>query len=308
MGGGGGNFWHAPRGLGFVKQNIKDREQENEYKAEVSDMLKDLLSDYNHRDAEVIRKHIDIIKKALSKEIDEMVETSFGGSVAKHTYVDGLSDVDILANIADTELKYKSPNNLLTYFADLIRSRLPNTKVETGKFAITITYQDGVDIQILPTVKTKKGIRIADVKGDVWSNIIHADKFANKLSEVNTQRGRLVVPVIKLFKGAQSDFPKDVQLSGYHIESLAINAFRNYNGSLNAKSMFQHLCSFTSESVKTPIIDSTGQSMHIDDNLGTANSVHRQRVSAFLRRLTTRLSTADFQRNINVWKEVLIGS
>ncbi len=299
-----GHFWIPPRRMPPVRHDIETQTSDTEYKAEVSSIMQDVLSDYNSRDVEAIHNHLDLLKKALSKEIDDVIEIVFGGSVAKHSYVDGLSDVDVLVNVAGTELAFKSPEELLKYFSELIQDRLPDTKVKVGSMALTVAYSDGCEIQLLPTIKTPDGIRVSNRYGTGWSNIVRPQDFTKKLSEVNNASGRLVVPVIKLFKGAQSSFPEDAQLSGYHVESLAVNAFRNYTGNLNTKEMFRHLCGYITDQVKFPVADSTGQSIHVDDSFGPANSTQRQLSSTYVQRLANRLDAADSNRDPEVWKEV----
>ncbi len=42
------------------------------------------------------RERLEVLKSKLSKELDGTFDQFFGGSIAKHTYVDGLSDIDSL--------------------------------------------------------------------------------------------------------------------------------------------------------------------------------------------------------------------
>ena len=45
----------------------------------------------NDRDAGAVRIRLEEIKAILGDTIESSVDTMFGGSVAKHTYVDGIS-------------------------------------------------------------------------------------------------------------------------------------------------------------------------------------------------------------------------
>ena len=65
------------------------------------------------------------------------------------------------------------------------------------------------------------------------------------------------------------------------MEALAIEAFRNYQGSLDPKSMLVHLFANSITAVMNPIADSTGQSQWVDAGLGSANSPARQRTSTY---------------------------
>ena len=307
MGGSGGGSWSPPRSNVFTLKDIEAKKNEAAYNAEVSSIINDTLKNYNERDIEAIKTHIDVLEKALSKEIEGFVAMVFGGSVAKHSYVDGLSDIDLLVNVGETEFSNKNPEYLLNHFANLIRERLPNTDVSTGKMAITIKYSDSSELQLLPAIKTETGLRVARANGEEWSNVVRPQRFAKKLTKINNQCSGNVIPVIKLFKGAQSSFPKKLCLSGYHVESLAVNAFRDYKGGLNKKEMFRHLCEYVANNVIKPVADSTGQSTHVDDKLGKENSLERRKISATVTRLVSRLDAADAKHSANIWEEILDG-
>jgi len=96
----------------------------------------------------------------------------FGGSLRKHTYVDGLSDIDALLVVNASLLVNSTPQDVLSYIEGCIRSRLPGTQVKSGDLAVTITYSDGIQIQILPAIKTARGIRITNQNGTGWSNVV----------------------------------------------------------------------------------------------------------------------------------------
>ena len=57
-----------------------------------------------------------MIKAALGKSIDGEIDLRFGGSVIKHTDVNGLSDIDALVILNGSELEHKSPEEVKAYF------------------------------------------------------------------------------------------------------------------------------------------------------------------------------------------------
>ena len=258
--------------------------------AEINGCLRDLLREYNGRETQAISRHLQVLRDSLEIRDDDVIRTLFGGSVSKHTAVNGLSDVDVLVILNDSSLSGQPPAAVIKEMADRIRQRLPQTKVSTGALAVTVTYSDGVEIQVLPAIRTKSGVRIADPGTKGWSSVLHPERFARKLTQVNqTHEGR-VIPTIKLAKGLadhmiRSDRDK---ISGYHMESLAIEAFRNYQGSHDLKSMLRHFLDHSSKAVMKPITDPTGQSRHVDGDLGSANSERRQRASEGFRKMMRR--------------------
>ena len=278
------------------------------YEAQVNALLQKAVSDYSDRDVEAIRRHIDTLKKALESDIEGTIDLLFGGSTEKHTYVNGLSDVDLLARIDDPSLTSLSPRQLLRRFAARIQQRLPNTEVTPGRLAVTVHYSDGHEIQVLPALSTGGGgVRIARPSGDGWSNVIKPEAFARKLTEVNRRCAGRVVPTIKLFKAAQESMPENARLSGYHAESLAVQAFESYGGGRSYREMLMHLCRSAAEGAKTPVRDRTGQSVHVDDYMGGPGSEERQRSSRFLSRLVQRIEAADRQRRMSDWEDLFGG-
>ncbi|XHH09566.1 MAG: CBASS oligonucleotide cyclase [Candidatus Bathyarchaeia archaeon] len=277
----------------------------NSYEGKVNEALQDNLADYNNRDTDKINTHIQTIQSAINSEDIVPCSMAFGGSIKKHTFINGLSDVDMLAIINDPSLADKSPAEIREYFADRVRQRLPSTKVTTGNLAVTVEFSDGTKVQILPAQKTSTGVRIASEEGTSWSRVIHPEKFTDKLTNVNKNNSNGVVPTIKLYKAINSKMPKDAQLSGYHIESIAINAFRFYEGSTSRKAMLTHLVDYASKAVLQPTSDNTGQSIHVDDSLGPANSYERQRASASIQRVREKIRLADEEQSKERWSELL---
>ena len=75
----------------------------------------------------------------------------------------------------------------------LSKVRLPNNPVSTGKLAVTVSYADKTEIQILPAIRTTDGFRIAEPGSTKWSNVVHPERFAERLIRVNSARdGRVV--------------------------------------------------------------------------------------------------------------------
>ena len=273
MGGSGGHYGTRPM------PTLTD-EQINGY-------LRDLLRDYNSRDTEGINRHIRVLRDALEQTNYDVLPTRFGGSLSRHTYVDGLSDVDVLARINDSTFSGQTPRDVIQRMAQLIQQRLPNTDVRYGDLAVTVKYSDGIEIQVLPAVRTKSGYRIANPARNEWSGVIHPERFAQKLTQVNQARNGQVIPAIKLTKALAHHFIRSDadKISGYHIESLAIEAFRNYQGLTDLKSMVHRMTDYSSTAVQQPIKDSSGQSRNVDDYMGAQDSNARQRAAANFRKM-----------------------
>ena len=268
---------------------------------QVDAYLREKLRDYNDRDAEAINRHIRGLRDALEQSGNDVLPTRFGGSVSRHTYVDGLSDVDVLLIVNDSSLSGRDPRVVIQRMAELIQHRMPRTQVSTGHLAVTVTYADGHEIQVLPAIRTKAGIRLANPGRNEWSGVLHPERFSQKLTDVNQANGGRVIPAIKLTKALANHVirsDKD-KINGYHVESLAIDAFKNYRGPTDRKSMVSHLLEFSSSAVMQPIRDSTGQSRFVDDYMGRPGSDARQKAATNFRQLKERLERARSESDLD---------
>jgi hypothetical protein len=170
------------------------------------------------------RRHWIRSKGVLERHIEGSLDPMFGGSVRKHTFVDGISDVDALLVLRDPSLKTKSPEKVLDHFERKVRKEMAGWELSRGKLAITLR-REGLEIQVLPAIREDSQTRIPAARGDSWSEI-NPKAFFRKLSDTNSRFGGKVVPVIKLAKIINDRQPEPLQPTGYHIESLAIEAFK----------------------------------------------------------------------------------
>ena len=196
------------------------------------------LAQYTRRNTQTVTQRLESLCGFL-RQRGNVVQTMFGGSVRKGTYVTGLSDVDALLIVNQSSLVNQTPAMVIEYVRDTIQNRLRQNTVSAGNLAVTVSYSDGAEIQILPAIRTNSGgVRIADPGSTQWSNVARPDDFAEKLAKVNTARNGRVVPIIKLAKAMADCFISrpSRKISGYHMESLAIDAFKHYQGPLDPKS------------------------------------------------------------------------
>jgi Second Messenger Oligonucleotide or Dinucleotide Synthetase domain len=308
MGGSGGSYsWSSSSSSDETNQLIRratEHVEGSSYNSEVNNLLQNALKEFNARDVEAIRRHLNVLKQAIEAEIESSVDLLFGGSIRKNTFINGLSDVDTLVIVNNTSLATKSPQEVLDYFVQQIQKRLPNTDVSVGKLAVTVRYSDGQEIQLLPAIRTKNGVRISNPEENKWSNVVRPDSFAQKLTVMNQKQSGKVVPTIKLFKAIIDEtIPKGLKISGYHAESMAIEAFKNYQGSKTYKDMLLYFCREATNLVKSPIKDKTGQSLHVDDYLGVQDSPDRLKASAFLARLTKQMESSDNLKSLANWQK-----
>jgi len=301
MGGsGGGSYtnWRAERLTSAVRE--ENQKAAAGFEIQLAGYLSELLAGYNSRDADQVRARLNEAKQVLQDTLEASLDQIYGGSVAKHTYVDGLSDIDSLLIINGSHFENLLPETILGRMEKMLRDRLAaGIDVTHGSMAVTLKYPDGMSIQLLPAIRTDTGLRVPSTEGG-WSDI-DPDGFRRALTRTNDTCGGKLVPTIKLAKAVIAGMPEAYRLSGYHVESLAITAFRDFNGPKTTAAMLPFFFERAKELVLSPIKDRTGQSVHVDAYLGEENSNRRQYVARLLGNLAKRMANASAAQSPQQW-------
>ena len=261
----------------------------------------ELLARYTRRNQQAVTRHLESLCSIIRNE-GHVVQTMYGGSVQRGTYVNGLSDVDVLLIVNQSSLVNQTPARVIQQVRRTISGRLPNNPVRAGNLAVTVGYASGIEIQVLPAIRTNSGgIRIAEPGSTSWSNVVHPETFARRLTEVNEANNGRVVQVIKLAKAMANCHisRQSRKFSGYHLESLAIRAFRNYPGPQDPNAMLNHFLSHSITAVRSPIADTTGQSGYVDEYLGPANSRLRNRASTYFSQMRANVNSCTTRARFN---------
>ena len=238
----------------------------------------------------------------MSKYLETSIDIRRGGSWKKHTYIDGLSDVDCLFILNSPEFSGESPKHLNDELKTLLQEKLGNrAKVERGNLSLKITYENVPDLQILLALRNDKGLRIPSGDQDSWSGVINPEKFAKQLTETNKSLNGNVIPVIKIVKGAVIGTGINPDMKGYHVEALAVEIFQGYQGEQTKKAMLEYFFLKASEMVRKPIKEISGQSQYVDDYLGDSGSAERENVSRELKRRSDGLARADYKFSVDDW-------
>jgi predicted nucleotidyltransferase len=300
-GGGGGGSPGGEQGLDRLRERAAEQVARAQFDSEVNARLDEELPNLNSRDVELVRQRLDELKEALGDEVDEIDRVLFGGSIAKHTFVDGLSDVDVLVML--NEVTDLSPAAAKEQFANALREHLGDrAEVTVGKIAVTVQYRDGLEVQLLPAIQQGDHRAISSPDGSEWVQI-RPGNFARRLTDVNKAQAGAAIPAIKLAKAiiarelAEPDRP-----SGYHVEALSVAAFANYRGPRDPKSMLTHFFGSAANDVLKPIPDVTGQSERVDAYLGAGGSAPRTRVSAAFQAIAERM---EHSTNLDDWSALL---
>lgn len=288
--GGSSESYFSQETVESLRAEAAGRLERGQIDADVNSMLQRELAEVNDRDIEGINRKLEQIENLLEGQVGGFDRLLFGGSVAKRTYVDGLSDVDSLVVLNDESFTSKTPEEVREQLRNLLMRRLPMGEIVEvlAGFAITIVYRDGTEIQLLPVIQMDEEISISSRDGMDWI-AIDPRRFAEELTDSNKRQGGAVVPVIKLAKVLFDSTLGDAGPHSYHIEALAIAAFEDYSGARTPKSMLLHLIGSASQDVLRPINEITGQSLHVDEYLGDRGSSARRALSRRLEELSNTM-------------------
>ena len=279
------------------------REAEEERLAgDLNDFLGEHLARINERDTQLVSDRLADVQEVLSDAV-EVDSILLGGSVAKHTAVSGLSDVDALAILNREDLAGKSADEVLAAFGDELDAHMPRhevAEVRVGTLAVTVVYKDGEEIQLLPALRSGSTVSIPASDGKGW-NATKPQEFRQELSAANRRLNGALVPAIKLMKSINADLPEQKQLTGYHIEALAVDASKGYRGEKTARAVLLHILGHASERVARPIKDVTEQTRVVDGYLGETDSVARRNCAMAFGAMRRRLERA---RSVSQWESV----
>lgn len=306
MGSSSGKIFSSVRTPESLRASVLQAEQKAadvSFSTKVAEVLGSLLVEVNGRDVDLVNERLKELKTALAESLEGSFDQVFGGSVAKHTYVDGLSDIDSLVLIEDSEIDGATPDVALSKMTGALKGAVGDgASVSHGSMAVTVGYSDGMIIQLLPAFRSDEGLyKVPSSRGAGWSQIDPV-AFQAALTNRNRECGGKLVPTIKLAKAINGLLPESQRLSGYHLESLGISAFKQYSGEKTTAAMLPHFFERARELVLTPIRDRTGQSVHVDDYLGGASSDARKAASHVLGRLARRMRNATSAESVEQWR------
>jgi hypothetical protein len=113
-----------------------------------------------------------------------------------------------------------------------------------------------------------------------------------------------LVPAIRVAKAIVHHLPEQKQLSGYHVESIAVSSMQGYDGPKSITALVHRIFDHGARRVLSPIEDGTGQSIYVDADLGERNSVARRIAADGLATVARRLAAA---KSVSDWKELVEG-
>jgi hypothetical protein len=305
MGGNGGYSYGRFRDASWEPPDLENSLKQTRQQvadAEVASVLASALSQINQIDTEALNLHKEEILKALESEFVEASDLRGGGSYTRHTYVNGLSDIDILADLgpySSSSIPNKADSRAV--LADMerrLRQRFPNTNITAGRMAVTIRFSDGLELQILPAFRYHSGYKIPNSQGSGWT-ITRPQVFAKLLRERNASVGGKLLPCIKLAKHICEK--KGLEVKSYHLENIALKAFEHYTGPRSEEDMLRHLFNQAKALVATRMKDVTGQEVYVDRYLSSMTA----RTQMARQMATIEKEITEAKGNSNAWRQLI---
>ncbi|MDE0087813.1 MAG: CBASS oligonucleotide cyclase [Candidatus Poribacteria bacterium] len=275
---------------------VPNKTDEKFASTEVADFFQEELKEINAHDYEAINRHKQTIADKLKSECD-VENIRFGGSHSTHTDVQGLSDIDMLADLGDFKGSQPSDQTIKD-FTNAIKERLPNTKVSSGVMAVTVEFSDGLQVQILPAFRHRDGYQISDPNGKGWIQTF-PKRFARELTSVNQKLSGQVVPTIKLIKSICD--ANNVGVSSYHVSNMALNVFKHYAGPKTHQKMLQHFFNNAKSLCLKPTVDPSGQTQYVDGDLSSSK---RKRMAGDFAQIENKIKKAIESPSLTKWKDL----
>lgn len=277
--------------------------EDAKWSTEVADFLSSILSCINQKNVDAINQHKRAILDKLCSEFEGTFDLSVGGSYSRHTYVSGLSDVDILFNLgpySNSNIPHKeSCEAMIERVEQALRDRFPRTEIRSGNMAVTITFSDGNELQVLPAFRYGTGFKVPDPATGGWTTS-YPNRFREALTAANKRLGGCLVPVVKLVKLICAKTATGT--SSYHIEALAVTVFEGYAGPKTHADMVHHFFKMARTRVLTPIRDRSGQSLYVDEAL---TMPQRKKLAGQFDKIDRRMRNAKDSRSTDEWEALL---
>ncbi len=197
-------------------------------------------------------------------------EYNFSGSITKHTFLFGGSDIDVLVFVPPSNPS--APAVEVKLLNEAVSGICPRTLHE---HYITLNPPGGVNIDLVPAFRSIEGnVHIPDPNAQAWIPIF-PNLFAEDLDALDKRHYGALKPAIRLTKWLTKRF-LTVPLLGHHIELLM---FISAYWLSPTKSPLELLSSFLNSSshlVLTPLRDTSKQRTFVDDYLGEGDSPARR--------------------------------
>ena len=291
------DYWNRPQPE-LIPQS--QEETDDKYQStQVNKLLRDILKVINEHDYDAISRHREGIQEKLQEMYEDSEIIRYGGSHSRHTDISKVSDIDILTSLGDASNLPASSNAAIQQLARVLKQRFPRTEIDTGQMSVTLTFSDGIEVQVLPAYRYgQAGYKIPDPNGTGWITT-HPKRFSRQLTAANENNSRQLIPVIKLAKAICN--AKNVGLKSYHLENIALKAFERYSGNKTHPHMLRHFFSEAKRLVASTMPDPSGQSTDLSSYLSPNE---RKKVTMNLKSVEAEIVGAMKGNSLNRWENL----
>lgn len=218
-----------------------------------------------------------MIDKALSDScallgaLFPMVRFALSGSTAKHTFVWGLSDIDVLCLLP--EWGGRPPRAVVTAIS-AAANRL--CEVECLHNHLVLGPIHGVRLDLVPGCydANTRALALPNASGDQWVTV-RPDLFVTALDELDKSLGNVVRPAIRLARLFYALCPSPVAIPGHHLEALALKVSHDTSETSTVVALVHEIIRRAPILSREPLVDSSGQFQWVDHHLGDGGTLQR---------------------------------
>jgi len=250
--------------------------------------LKRSLGGQNKKEIYLVQKRINKIDKILKKNFK--IELILSGSVTKHTYVHGLSDIDILVNLREESPKSINPKMVQERIKNILKT---DFKTENDLEAINILVDKKIKIQLVPVILKDKDIFFPSKGGKKWIKIL-PQRFSNQLKKRDDKLCKKLSTLIRIIKIINvEEIASKNRLKNHHIEVLAYLYSLKNPGEENILNWLHDFFLYAKDRVKEKVRDTSNQFTFVDNYLGKPKNKRRKEVSKNLEEVSNWLIKYD---------------
>ncbi len=259
------------------------------------DKIHELISNININRLKII--YLDLCKleiKLTPKYLLKSYKFIISGSLLKETYIDGISDIDILIPINESIYSNYSPNEIIeSLFNYELDTDFEKYFISANKNALRLRFKN-LWIELVPVRISDSNLLFPNKNGKYWKEI-HPNKVTYKIKELEKQSKHMISLTIRIVKVILLRLFRLYEINSYIIEFIIIE-FISYKKEDDLLELILVSLKLIRDRILYPISDVTRQYKYIDQNLGVALSDERKRLSVKIDKIINLFQSDYFYR------------
>jgi hypothetical protein len=173
------------------------------------------------------------LRDSLAGHLD-VIEDFLTGSYIKQTQIKPKTDIDVFLVLDPAywqKQNLQKPREMLSFVFRQLRKTYPRSTMRLDGQAVTVAFQDGFKLDVVPAFKTKEAYMIPSLKPPEWISC-NPKVHIELLTKINQAQNQTLKPLIKMVKCWK--VTKSAALRSFHIELMAARIFSNTSDAMRA--------------------------------------------------------------------------